>query len=399
MKKNQGIFEMWLRNFVSLVFMQSFQAIFLSVALTILASVNKMPLENSDESILSKLFDGGSGTKQTAVAIVAFIALTGVIKLQKLVKGIFGIEDSPLIGDMSKNMKSVIHTAIHAKDLMGGVKGAWDNRKDLKSKLGAAQNQTRNIASNYDRINQLASLADGNNGNTTTIKLPKKSKVKTITINAGGNGAGGSGYTREQIAAMFSNNENFDSDGKLKPLSDQMLAKAKSDEMDALRDYKKAQSKLAVKALSTMAGLGIATGASDSAEETIATGATLAKGLDSVGNVIAKPGVNRSVRKTAAQQLKSNDAEIKNLGKQLGDAKSEQLKHNLDVINKAIVDSTKNDSTSLKQSTSNVFSSIRREANDWLGTQSNAPKTSRVSNRESKKILNEHREKYNGKKD
>ena len=127
--KNQSIFAMWLKNFTALVFTQSFQAIFMMFIIVI---VNKFIVSGASEYVTS---NGGifvsslkpenvqstlaSGTKvyamvkldpngitsgkinnNTIISFVVFIGLTALIKMEKLIRGIFGIEETPLMGDL-----------------------------------------------------------------------------------------------------------------------------------------------------------------------------------------------------------------------------------------------------------------------------------------------------------
>lgn len=402
MKKNQGIFEMWLKNFVSLVFTQSFQAVFLAVSLQILKRVNEIDSE--------KLAD----SKQMLCAIVAFIALTGVIKLQKLVKGIFGIGDSPLIGDMSKNMKSVLIAGAGAGRMISGIKSAWGGISEAKSKVGAAQRQIRNVTQNRDSIERMSQNQNhigSGNSNSGNDSNPR-----------------GNGYTREQIANIFSNPANFDSSGNLQnenSLYDQMLDSAATDEVKAKRELEKAKSRAVVKTLSTIAGLGVAIGSSDSIDETFSTGAVLSEGFDAVGNKISNPAVNANIRKRAARELKANNNETARMNSKLENATDEaakreieKVKHDMDIINQAIVDSTKDisanvriKSSGVKGTIKNVQSSIsatrekigksvREAADDWLNMQVNTAQEDRVKNKkEAKEIITRNRERYKGSKE
>lgn len=417
MNKKQGIFELWLKNFLSLVFMQSFQAIFLAIVLIVVygtfqslsGKIGDVDAQEEFEkqgnnrnnvvaTVSADSFNGGnSGETKNAFllcSIIAYAGLTAVIKLDKLIKGIFGIEDSPLLGDLSKNMRSLMHSAWHAVDMGRDIKGRWNEAKSAGAARKSARTARERLSGNLNIANAMLT-GKNNNVNSSGGNNTGNNSSTNININNGGN----NGYSREQLAALFSDPNNFDSNGKLieRSPAEQMLYDAARKERDADREYQQAKARFAVRALSTVAGVGVASGASDSLEETLATGNYLSDALTAVGNKATKPIVNSAVRTNAARQIKQNQQDIKNATDKVV---RKNLEDSVGIINKAVVDSTMDVSTGinipknmseLKQAKDSVKKSIQTAADDWLNTQFTVDTAAKVTRKESKDIIKKNR--------
>lgn len=425
MDNKQGIFGLWLKNFLALVFMQSFQAIFMAVVIMVMARTIETVSEKAgkaaitvDDSFVGFNVDEASNTEGVTAStgyficsIIAYAGVTGIIKLQKLVKNIFGIQDSPLLGDLSKNMRSLMHSAFHAVDMGRDLKRVWDNVGSTKKNRESIKSHNARLQrpDNAKKYNELlgvtgidgavsGTLGKGENVNSLEGEATGNSKGTTI-INNYYNGSGTkSGYSREQLAELFSNPDNFDSKGNFIQRSpyEQMLHDAEMKERQADKEFQEAKTKAAVRTLSTVAGLGIANGASDDFEEAIATGNYLSDGLTAIGNKATKGVVNGAVRKNAAKKLKEN-------AKKLEENTDKEFRSAIETVNQAIVDSTENISTGtkipknfkeVKEAVNKAADHIKEEADDWLNTQFTTKPEYRVTRKESKKIIEDNRKKY-----
>ncbi|MBQ8379677.1 MAG: hypothetical protein IJX34_02555 [Clostridia bacterium] len=398
MNNKNGIFSLWLKNFLCLVFMQSFQAIFMAVIVMVMGVV--IQKASSATVTLGDDFSGINGDSGYLIcSIIAYAGVTGIIKLEKLIKAIFGIEDSPLLGDLSKSMKKLLITAFNVKDMTRDVKNVMGAKDAAKKDRALKTARVERIRNNMGKIDSLAAAASkpNNTTNNTTVNL--------------GSGAS-NGYNRNDIAALFNDSSNFDKDGKLieRTPAQQMLYDAQKEQMDAEREYQTAKSKLAVRTLSTIAGAGIANGAFDDMDEVAMVANKLADGFSYVGDkTVGKAYANNAIRKKTASQLKANDKALNEIKEEFKGAKSEYLntirknqEEAFNTMNDAIIESTKKVSTGAKipkntaeirKAADKAKTSIQNAADDWLNTQFTTPKANRVTNRESKRIINEHRNK------
>ena len=139
--KQSTIFKKWLKNFTITVFMQSIHALYMVVVL----------------QILSKLYakSGFSGMSSTQIGIITIVLTTGLVKLEKLFKSLFNIEDG-LAGDLKDGSKSLFKAMGAVKGLAAGAKAVGDNAgkyKEASKKKKAYTTQLNILKGSQDREN------------------------------------------------------------------------------------------------------------------------------------------------------------------------------------------------------------------------------------------------------
>lgn len=161
MKKD--IFTTWIREFCSLVFIQTIQAFIFSIVMALIISVmtpdNITGIDRAD--VIS------------ATGFIAVIALASISKIEDLVKKIFGVQSSVTDPSMRGGMKSLASTLVAAKL----AKGVLDNGKKMAGGIGgvfAANKKIRVAKTRYARdLNR--KLGNGNpssgTGNATVASV------------------------------------------------------------------------------------------------------------------------------------------------------------------------------------------------------------------------------------
>lgn len=96
--KKGGIFEEWFKNLSTMIFLQSFHAIFLAFVCEIIGSISAIQTQK-----VTKLFDTSSASADGILAILTIVSMTALIKMEKMIKGIFGLQDSKFMGNIGEN--------------------------------------------------------------------------------------------------------------------------------------------------------------------------------------------------------------------------------------------------------------------------------------------------------
>lgn len=238
--KSSGIFASWLQNFATIVFTQSFHAVYLMFIMKFLSVLGKGNIDAASEG-------GNFAQRQGIFAIVSIAGLWGLIKLEKLIKSTFGIKDSKLLGGIGENFtkamvgmksgmalaqrtKEPFTKANEAKKTVAAKQKAYDTavRRNAAINAAAAEdsaesttaggtyntgNQTNNTVLQGDNISGNNSLPGSGNGqgsgNGTNVGLTNEALNKLIMAlenNAAAlqkAGAGGSGGGGSNAAAKF----------------------------------------------------------------------------------------------------------------------------------------------------------------------------------------------------
>lgn len=154
MKKD--IFSTWIREFCSLVFIQTIQAFIFAIVMALIISVmtpdNVSGVERAD--VVS------------ATGFIAVIALASISKIEDLVKKIFGVQSNVTDPSMKGGMKSLASTMIAAKL----ARGVLDNGKKVAGGVGgviSANRQMRVAKTRYarDMNRKLTEFGVKNNSN------------------------------------------------------------------------------------------------------------------------------------------------------------------------------------------------------------------------------------------
>lgn len=99
MGKKGGIFEEWFKNISILIFLQSFHAVFLAFVCELIGEIG---VDNSTVDF-SNLANELHGSKDTVMALLTIVAIMSLIKMEKMIKGIFGLQDSKFMGNIGEN--------------------------------------------------------------------------------------------------------------------------------------------------------------------------------------------------------------------------------------------------------------------------------------------------------
>jgi len=171
--KQSNIFSNWLKNFSTTVFMQTIHSAYMVVSLQILAEVY-----NGVE------FNGMQNS------IVTIVLTTGLVKLEKLIKALFGIGDS-LAGDLKDGGKSMLKA-------MGAVKGLTAAASALKDNVPKMQEAAKKKQAYRKELNSLKSgKSDANNRYKDAMDAARDAKHRGDTAE----------YTKQMKLAMEARRE------------------------------------------------------------------------------------------------------------------------------------------------------------------------------------------------
>lgn len=130
MKK--GVFEMWVREFCSLVFIQSIQAFIFTIIISMITALNS---------------SGAGESKNLAFGIVAIVGLASISKMEDLVRKIFGIGPNvtdPSMRGGAKSWMTMMAAGKLAKNVLdnpkkmaAGIKGHFTANKEKMDALNA----------------------------------------------------------------------------------------------------------------------------------------------------------------------------------------------------------------------------------------------------------------------
>lgn len=118
----KGLFENWFSMFVSNVFIQSFQAVFLMFLLQFISAVQK------------------SNASDMLVALFTIAGLAGIIKFEGLIKEIFQVKESKS-GSFGRNFYGTMQGIRHGSDLVSRTSAPFKNYADVKRKRISLDNE------------------------------------------------------------------------------------------------------------------------------------------------------------------------------------------------------------------------------------------------------------------
>lgn len=138
MKKD--VFNVWFREFASLVFTQTVQAFLLAAVMSVIVSTASSASAQDQNVGIS------------ATGVIAIVALTSISKIERLVKKIFGVESQFGDPSMKNGMGALAGSLIAAKmagkllnnvpKIGGAIKGRADGKKDM---MKAEQRRARDL--------------------------------------------------------------------------------------------------------------------------------------------------------------------------------------------------------------------------------------------------------------
>ncbi len=138
-KGNFPLFSAWLKQFTSTVFLQSFHAIFLMFSMIMLYNV-----KGTGSEVEGVTEDG-------VLAVVAIASVMALIKFEKMIKKLFGIEDSP-VGNTGGAGAKLFMGAKSAMGLGATAASGFKKHRDASKNLTDTQNKKAKRQDAYNRI-------------------------------------------------------------------------------------------------------------------------------------------------------------------------------------------------------------------------------------------------------
>lgn len=132
MGKQKGIFEMWLKNFVMTVFMQSFHALFFMFILRLISGIT-----TNAEGKAASLFSNSDGI----VSIITIVSLLMLTKMEKFFKETFGIASPSFIGGIGAEAMKGFGTLAHGVSLAKRTAEPFKRQAEIQGKM--RQNQAK----------------------------------------------------------------------------------------------------------------------------------------------------------------------------------------------------------------------------------------------------------------
>ena len=264
--KQSSVFKNWIKNFGTTVFMQSIHAAYMVLVMQVLSS------------LYSKINNGIAGSfSETQVSIITIMLTTGLVKLEKLFKSVFGVGDS-FAGDLKDGAKGMVKAMGAVRGLKEGFSAVGDNAKKGKeaskkkgaymNELAALRNGTSNIVNNVTNVNNGDSSNSGggeessNGENSNSSKSNKGYKSKSALLNAVASGETKNLTPEEMEQAL------------LEGIAEE-TAKEKSAKLAQLMGP-----------ANLAAGIGISIGMGDELSEALFKGGYITKGLDAAAEGI-----------------------------------------------------------------------------------------------------------------
>lgn len=291
------VFKSWLKNFIGTVFTQSFHAAYLVVVFRIL---NNIYVQNWTGSYYLQ-------------SIITIVLMTGLIKMEKMIKGMFGMGDS-MAGDLKSGNKGIMKAMAAAKGAGAAIGAIMDNKPKMQDA------QKRRAAFSAEKANIKAQILAGNSGGGNgggpsatavagqiagAVQNATTAGVQNATNNGGGyngggyngngGGNGGNGGNGDYLQSVLNKSQqNLTPEQKL-----HMLEEA---EAKAIADEKSAKFAGIMGAANLAAGIGISIGMGDDIGEAMFKGGMITSGLDKLSEGIGRRAADGDRRTLYAQE-------------------------------------------------------------------------------------------------
>ncbi|MDD4375167.1 MAG: hypothetical protein PHR25_00055 [Clostridia bacterium] len=300
--KGEGIFKNWFKNFAILVFTQAFHAIFLAFIIQMIGGIS---VEQADLNV-----DGGNriiesieiayniddANKDGFFAIMTIGSMMALIKMEKMIKGLFGISDSKMLGGIGENFAKSM-AGIKSGISMAGRTA--EPLKDVKTSRDRLRKARMGISDSQDKLNVLNGKKSGA-GSAAGIAGTAQSENQQV------------GQTTSESQAK---NVNEGSTNKIAPKEDERqkkLAEAKKaleenklEEQKAKADLRSAAIKTFTRTGSTAAALGVGLGATDNLNDAVTLSNIIDMGLDKASDRYADKKAYGTAGKEADENLKA----------------------------------------------------------------------------------------------
>ena len=168
-KKGGGIFASWLKQFTTMVFLQSFHAVFLMMILKFLSAISgdnvTSAISGADKSEMS------FAEKGNMMGIVCIVGMVALLKFEKLLKNLFGVEDSKLIGGIGDNLTRSLGTIHSGISLYKRTREPADRLKQLSKDEKEAKKVTSKALTRYNRAKETQSFYNEQEEESTVPQL------------------------------------------------------------------------------------------------------------------------------------------------------------------------------------------------------------------------------------
>lgn len=187
--KSEGIFASWLKNFSIVVLTQSFHAVYLMFIMKFISAVMGGEGINAGDS-------GNFAEKQGILGIISIAGIWGLIKLEKLIKSLFGIQDSRLMGGIGENLTKSMLAIRSGMDLAKRTKEPFDKYKEAQKNTAAKRKAYNTALRKNEYIAGNSSNNTVNGGGTTSNQnynlnsAGGNAALASASGNGSGNGAG-----------------------------------------------------------------------------------------------------------------------------------------------------------------------------------------------------------------
>jgi hypothetical protein len=306
-KGNFPLFSSWLKQFITTVFLQSFHAILLMFSMIMLSNVQSPPAGTigSEVDFNTVKIDG-------VLAVVAIACAMALIKLEKMIKKLFGIEDSPVGHTAAAGAKLFMG----AKSAMGlgttavsGFKKSRDaskNLKDIQSKKAKKQDA-------YDRIY---------NPEAYNAKYPHKAEqlMQSLQSPNGPNTPNGTQDGKNQGATDNDNNNNNNNRNNDKNDFQRILDRERrEDELEDLEEQENKARKAKKSAgidkylnlAGTLASVSVGLGAADELSESLTVSNVINQPLDWATDKFSNKVAGKQVYKEVKERYIKENNEIR----------------------------------------------------------------------------------------
>jgi len=308
MGKQSTIFKSWLQNFSVTVFMQSIHAAYMVVVLQILSGIY------SDGA-----FTGG--LTETQASIVTIVLTTGLVKLEKLIKSLFGIGDS-FAGDLKSGAKGMVQAMGAVRGIAAGAKAVGDNAGKVKdaAKRKQAYSRQLDILKSPERAKESYRLAleakksgnmeDYHKHMSAAAEQRRTAKEAGYILDAKGNvvgnkngasksNGGGQGDYLQQVINAQNNPSNM--------TREQQIQQLEAGYAQAQADFKSARLAQIMGPANLAAGIGLGIGMGDDISEALFKGGHITAMLDRGAETIGKVSADKDRRTFAAYEKEQGE--------------------------------------------------------------------------------------------
>ncbi len=297
-KGNFPLFSNWLKQFVSTVFLQSFHAVFLMFTMIMLSQIQ-----------------GKSGNMKIdgVLAVVAIACAMALIKFEKMIKKLFGIEDSP-VGNTAGAGAKMFMGAKSAIDLGKTATGGFKKSRDANKNLKDIQDKRRSKQDSYDRLFNPEEYNKRNpNKKVPTAASARAESIYNSVTSGGTQSGGGAGQTAGQGGGEYGTPS---SRGDFNRMLEQERRKEELDELEG-QEIKARKAKRAagidkyLNAAGTLASVSVGLGAADELSESLTISNLINKPLDVITDKYSNGVAGREIYNESKEKyIKENDALI-----------------------------------------------------------------------------------------